>query len=114
MFIELAINCSICALQCAGQQRTPRNEADQVAGNRLECSRARDGSLNGCDVSMQQGHVRLSAYFASQRDSAMVAARSWKQFSDGFSADESWAAVELAEQAWLSDAHAGVRIGVHE
>jgi hypothetical protein len=64
-------------------------------------------------VSLRQGHARLSAYFASQRDNDTVAARSWNQFfdSDGFSADQAWASEEVTgpgvlapvqEAAWVT------------
>ncbi|KAF6799567.1 hypothetical protein CSOJ01_12424 [Colletotrichum sojae] len=44
-----------------------------------------------------QGHSRLAAYFAKQRDNSTVAERAWNEFynGDGFKADEVWATVEI-------------------
>lgn len=65
-------------------------------------------------ISLVQGHSRLTAYFASQRQNATVADRAWDEFysdPEGFTEEEPWAAhqvngsavlIPVEEATWIS------------
>ncbi|KAG9256549.1 uncharacterized protein F5Z01DRAFT_741921 [Emericellopsis atlantica] len=65
-------------------------------------------------LNLYQAHMRLTAYYAQQKDDKDVAVRAWKEFyesTDGFLADQEWAMEEISgpevllpihEAAWIS------------
>ncbi|KAL3459544.1 hypothetical protein BJX64DRAFT_291211 [Aspergillus heterothallicus] len=74
---------------------------------------ARYGSNFG-SLNLYQGHSRLTAWWANQKDNSTVAERAWDEFytsSDGFLPDQPWSAevvngsavlVETEEASWVS------------
>lgn len=56
------------------------------------------------DISLVQGHSRLTAYFANRHRNATVADRAWDEFygdSDGFTEEEPWASHQVNSSAVL-------------